>query len=591
MISPRTRPPRLALGALAATLAATLCACPCEQDQSVDRRGRKIGADVEEPGRLSHVPEIEPNDAADTATAYTLIPSAPGSTLHKPFEGELSDKRDVDYIRLPAQPDLSIRGVQIKPLSDDFDPVILWGADSWRQNLAGPGEVEEIVNLTNAEVTLGVTRPKGAKGGLYQLILVRSALSGGVEIEPPPAEGLQVKLPGEIQGLINHNGDTDRYLLDLQSLPPQDGGAGAARALRLELVPPPDVAMRITPMIGGVELTTFEVEARPAAELTPLVWPNLGVAPDAESLEVLVSAPGAGEGVRQAYTLRALIHPPTPEGFILETEPSDIVRPIYVEGKAQVVGYIHHDADTDVYLIDVKGERASAPMLLNVRLEGQGLDWSIDLNTPKDRGEVQEVINGEKPGGAEIICSRVILSGETRLVVRIEQPKVAKAGKGRAGDNPTGHYKLFVEARLASGEEVEPNGAQGEANDIGLDATLSGHVHPAGDADLYRFEIKAAPAPQGNEGSPGLGAPDPDAPESPAPLQAIQIVLSGAGLNLALEILAEEGLPVAQADAAAAGEEERVALDLPAGVYFARVKAGPRDASCEAAYTLKLQRR
>lgn len=678
------------------------CDSGCTGGPTVDRRGRLLdaGADANaSPDKTSPViPEQEPNDTPSQANDYALIPTGPGSTVFKPFEGELKGANDVDFFRLSAQPDVPMRSLRVTPLSDGFDPVLLWGRADHRQNVAGPGDDEVASNLSNDAVIMGIAAPPGAKFPVrYRVTLTRSLQAQGLEVEPSQPEGVAVKLPGEVQGLINHSGDVDRYRVVLRGEAGEEGDPSASKnqpqggeALRLELQPPPEVGLRVTLMMDGVSLESVTLPASQDARPEPLVWPNLGVGADNRELTVEIAAEPSLEGAAAAYTLRALRHPSLASGQRLEVEPSSALAPITVDGSAEILGYLHNSDDRDVFLVNVPGER-DAPTIFHVRLSGEGHDWAMTLDTPTSPDGAQGgdseppsgAINDASPGQAEVICNRVVWPGETRLEINLKA-LVEDDDLKVAASNPWGRYRLQIITRPAEDEELEPNDQRADAAEIDVGASRQGFLYPVGDVDVYRFEVVAsrtaqeaeraagegAGAPQSPEGvqaapgeRPAPGAKDPakdgrpqlwpgeggaadgevkggvklrklnnlgerkpagdlikprtippidlkklgvgggsadeagkagpslwPADEAPAE-EAFEVVLRSPRVNLALEVVDQDGLAVAQADRAPAGGVERLPLDLPPGVYFIKVKGGARVSGCDKPYTLQLKAR
>ncbi len=600
--------------ALCALMLLTLPACTCGQDQSVDRRGNKLDAGPEPPKQAPVVAEEEPNDSPSKANTYTLTTTGPGSTALKPFEGALTQAGDVDFIRIPAQPDQSVRTLRVEPLTEGFDPVILWEEPGNRQNLAAAGEAESALNLTGAEVVVGIAGvvPSGGFPAKYRVSLTRSLYGDNLEIEPAVDDlSGTLNLPGELQGIINHSNDTDRY----QVAVPEDSPEGGA--LRLELQPPPRTAMKIALVVDGVELESFAVPASKDDQTSPAVWPNVALGSQQGKIEVVVSADQPQEGVEAAYTLRALLHPPLPEGQVLETEPSSELNPIVLQpGKTTVTGYLHSPTDTDVFELDLpKTADGDSPLIFHVRLQGKGVDWALGFDAP-DLEDGALSLNKAGVGRDELICNRVVPGGKTRLVVsrakvsaRKPPKRKKKKGKGKKKDrlelgkedppntNPVGAYTLIIESRQAEGEEVEPNGELTEASLLKPGASVQGFIFPVADVDIYAFEVKAAKAKPENPGEAkdankkDAAPPTPELWNDPPPVETtkLEVLLQGTRLNLAIEVVDEEGLPVAQSDDSPAGTAEKLRLDLPEGKYFIKVRAGARRSSCDARYTLRLK--
>lgn len=576
---PAARP--LLTAALALSLAATLAACACDLNAGGDD-----GADAGSSQKPKDEPlrEVEPNDAPAQATDFRLEHTAPGSPLLKPYHGELTSKDDVDWFRVPAQSADALRALTAHTDAPGADLSLLWWVDKAprAQDHSSAPEEEKIIDLQgDAEIVVGVRARAKAFPVAYTLTLARSPQRpDGLLPEPEPA-GYALDAPGRLQGFLNHARDVDRIMIR------RGDAARDEPALRLELRAPAGVGLRMT-LRGpdGDILLEQELPAR-EGEGPPLRWPNLAMPAEGAPLTLEIAAldpdlPGAREG----WSLSALAHGPVARGESLEVEPGPTA--LLAEG-ARVLGYLHDPADTDAFTLDLPSRPdGEPPRLLHVRLEGEGMDLALQAGI---HGEPPATLDLGKVGQPELICNQVAPAGPWRLQV----------ARGASADATGDRYKLTVSVRAALHEEIEPNQEPPQASAIEPDGDeVRGFIYPLDDEDLWRFTIAAPPTPPADPppapDAPPTSAPASQpfaAPPSPPSLALVPVLLEAQapGINLAVELLDEDGAPVARQDAGGRGERERLQVDLPPGVYFARLKSAQPRAACDEPYRLSLKTR
>ncbi len=567
--------------AVACWFAAALTGCACESllgDKTPVSDNADAGDTQEVPPTQDILREVEPNNRAQAASAFVLRPVDPGSSLLQPLEGQLSSAQDIDWVRLPVHEGLALRTLRLVPQCATCDLALRWKlADSPTADpatndtdLAPPGQPEVISNLDAArDVLVAVVPGKANKGPFplhYKVELSRGALAGSIEIEPGDPKGQVVEIPGERQGLVNYRNDIDTFLLR-----PADGKVEAHDALRLELRAPKDLQLGITVLDKEGEVLVQErLEKNEDQESGPWLWmrPNLRAsAIDSLVLRSLGKEPGA----TGAYTLRALWHPPLGEGESLEVEPNSATSPQQVSKSSRIVGYLNTPQDRDFFVVQIPPAKPDAPpMIFGVRLDGEELNWAVEVREANKK----RTLNNAKSGETEFLCNKVVSSGEVVLEVFEHTPRKKKPAE--RSTNTPGRYALTVALRTAEREEIEPNGRTAKATVLPDEQPHRGFIYPAKDVDLWKFTV---PAP---EKLPEDGT-DPFLPW--------EVLLRGTKLNLRIEVLDEDGVRVAQVDKGGAGEGEKLRLDLPPGVYFARVKGSGVRGSCDKAYTISAQPR
>jgi hypothetical protein len=510
--------------------------------------------------------ESEPNDDPSRATAFRLIPEAPGSPLFENLKGELSGPGDVDWLRLPAQADRPGRSLAV---TSDGDVALRWTASAdATTDLKGPGEGEEAQNLAGpAVITIAVV--PGSAAGPYPIkyeVSLNRGLAGAIEAETGADTALELEFPGEMQGVFNYRGDTDKWAI-----------ATGEGVVRFEYTPPPDVATTVKLARNGAVFDVVEMAAQKAGDdgVRPLVRPNLAGGSFTVELELDSDVPG----VAAAYSLRMLGHAPVTAGTALEAEPSGIDAPTALGANTKALGYLHDLGDKDRFTRTVSEPEApegedAPPWVLRAGLAeaSEGVRFGVE-----NEGDIV-------PAGTGRVCNRIVRPGE--LVVDVD------LAPGEEPALPL-KYTLDVTLRPAKDEEVEPNHKARTATKAPLASELKGFLHPVGDKDYWLFEVSAAPdVKKETAGLSNLVAGAGLAPTPGAGLSAIEIQVTAPEIDAELEILDEDGAPVAKANATGLGGTEKIKVDLPAGKYFAVVRPVMSGASaCGQPYTLHINPR
>jgi hypothetical protein len=498
--------------------------------------------------------ETEPNDGPERASKFVFIPTAPGSPLYERLVGELSGPADRDWVVIPAQMDLQVRRLEVAPVGD-ADVAILWAAGPRAvTDLAGPGEAEVIENLAGSvPVTLAiVTGGTGDQPGRYEISVSRSQLHGShIGSESGSPETLPLAVPGQVQGLFSYRGDEDTWSFEAKS-----------DAVRLEYAPAAGVASRVVLRRGGDTVEEVFLAAQDAPR--PLVWPNLGAGAYTVSVALQSDVPGS----RKAYAFRAVLHPPAPEGVVLEVE-SGGVTPTAIGDRARVLGYLHNARDIDRFVQEPGPQEDDVP-------------WVLRAGFAKGDSPARlAVMNGPDPValGAKVVCNRIVRPGPIDFTV--------SAGTGEGELVFPVRYQLGVELRRAKDEEIEPNQGRATATKLPLNSPQRGFLHPEGDRDFWVFVVPRPP-----KARPVSGETDAGTPPSPAPAVAFSVRLTSPGVDAKLAVLDEDGATVARTNRRGEGGTEKIEVELPAGRYFVSVSPALDGASsCGKAYTLQILRK
>lgn len=582
---------------LLAWACANLAACACGGQEGPTEPAPDAGGG-QEGERDDRLRESEPNDGPNQATPFVLEARSPGSPLFKPFHGSLSKPGDIDWYRIPAQEAGALRTLQAQTQSQGADLRLFWlvGGEPRLQDIGQAPGLEEVLDLrSDQEVWIGVGAQGGAPPVDYTLTLARSPQPLGVLMPEPEAADEALEVPGRRQGLLNFAGDVDRFVI-------RRGPQGAQEtALRLEFQPPEVATHLVVRDDSGQALVDVQVPAAAdakdkAAGPRVLRWPNLELPAQGSTLLVEISAQEAQlPGAARAWTLGALFHGPVAKGELLEVEPGPLALP---EGGGRVLGYLHDAQDEDKVTFSIREPAADAPpWILHARVEGEDLDLALRVGADGDKAEL---LDEGALGEPELVCNQVASPGLWSALVS----RGAKAPEPGEGDR----YKLLIELRPAQGEEIEPNQVRAQASALEEGARARGFLYPARDTDLWRFEVSApqeAPAEDAAQGEAPRKLPR-SAPASqaasspfgkPAPVLVapatvpVELLVRAPGLNVQLEVLDEDGAPVARQDSRGRGEQEKLRVDLPAGVYFARVSDAAQRGACEEPYQIEWKAR
>lgn len=613
--------------------ALSLSACDCEDrvrswvDGRDDQSQREEQVDAG--AKTSSDPvEVEPNDEPDSATRLELTREL------RAVRGTTSDPSDVDWFDFRVDTDEPwLLDIDVESSADVVAMVDL-GAESdipieWDVQGEGDGEKIQTIAVGREGRRVGVRTKSPAD---YTLRFTRRLSGGALEWEPNDVFGhaRPVELPGEMQGFIDRPDDRDIYRV--RTL--EDA------LTRFEVVGVPGVSLIVRVFDQpdfSQPLASFDVPPGGRSGIPNFFLPRT---PDGEGPKYYVVVTSAsGHSAEKSYRLRAIQAPPT-EGKV-EVEPND-VRPMRLEdATVELSGRLHSaddvdrfawgmwedlvepgadadaDADADAGAdvgevepadIGVGGPDAgSSPRvadaglldtgLLDAGLLDTGADASADAGTtgfdpdalwallptkepprPIAQLEVEPTVDwlllgvDWKDDGGEVTARSSVAGAPVRLCAR-ELPTDRFRFAVRSGEYapPTqgaqGGYRVTVTTPAPDNLENEPNDTSAEADR--LDTERTGYLGTTDDVDVWGTVVVP---------------PDSDDPYATTRFEAL---LRARDHDLVVELRDQEGGVIARVDRAAAGQGERVAVDLPGGLYYLHVRTKVAG-SCEP-YTISLK--
>lgn len=559
--------------------------CDCEDRirKAISDPGRRTPgaadqADISErgpaPGLLksSEPREIEPNDSRASATRQEL------SRDPRPMVGSLSATEDqvdwfligaardelLEIIATPQQSDLDI---ELSLVSSDDTPLLY--------NLEGAGgaEIVPYARIKAGEpLALRIRRKSGE--GEYMLEYRRHMSAGELEAEPNDSWDDALRLSGAstIQGFYDRPGDVDRFVL-----------AASQRSYGVALSGSVQFAQRLRVYLGD----TIVWEGNLEANGQQVSIPNLA---RQREWRVEVSASEKDRFSRdKAYTLQVLEHGALGAQEVLEVEPNDepvtagelsydktLVNPL------KVIGYLHDGRDVDVLRFPIEQREGMMRMkLTDRRLARDGKAPSralvMRVGQPPSGAPAQIMPTGQEVlEHCELLTSEMLATGEFDVSIT-QQPDENDVSSTRAlFEMMKGGEDYTLEVwREEVGARATPEGApQGTSM---KDAVMladwqeeaieqSGYLLKPGAVMWYGFDV---------------------APDSGGE-RLVTVGVQRHELDLALELLDDEGGLVASMQSSGKGGEERGELRLPAGRYYVKV-AAKEGASCDA-FILKITR-
>lgn len=480
----------------------------------------------------SDAPESEPNDTPEQAPRLT-----PGRAISGAFEGPT----DVDMYRLPPHDEIlelvveSTANARVDVFGERDGAGYVVDVPADRPTRIGP-----FPSATGLRISL-------TGEGSWRLLAQPAAepeLACGLALEPdrPGAPGAVLRaLPSQVTGCIAAAGDEDTFVIEANAF-----AAGDPFGV----------------FVSGVEGISFDVRVsdalgQPLAELIGGPGETVGVpaiAPQTGAVTVTVRSL-AGANDQTPYRLEVRRVPPL--NGVVEAEPDNDAESAFEVAAIDLInGYLHTPGDIDYYRLQTEDTRV-------VRLVAESPD-GVDLQLFLDDGTMfgPATIDDGRVGDPESICS---------LRVGPEAAFLFGVRAREARQEVLQPYLVHFEFYEGTDFEVEPNDTLAELvvepvpeatrpPVIGIWTTAeaaslsaSGHLFPPGDVDLFAIEV--------------FGDEYVD-----ATYQSVTVRLEPNGpSDYVLELLDADGAVVARSSAGVRGEQERVALDLPSGDYFARV--------------------
>lgn len=535
-------------------LAIVLAACACRSEQAAP-----AAAPSREAALLA---EREPND--DTSSAQAITPPVRISGHLK-----LGAETDRDVFRLSLDGRRMI-SAGLSPIADTDVQLELLDGEG-RAVVAidnGGGGEGETLPPTGCEGTCFLAVSGKGTGGDYQLD-IRSA-PATEESEKPKndrPEEAQLLITGRRQvGHLSSSQDADWYVF----VPTEDQ---AGHLL--------DVALTA---IDGVRLEVDVLSRSDRRRITrwqsadpgdPIRVRSLALPEDSTGAFLVVrNADAAGDRKKgkdrrwnpsQPYELTVKSWPGVPH---LEREPNetaDSATPLDPE-TLTAVGHVAPGGDQDWYAFDL--EEAS---LVRVELSAvPGIDVVASIFSPDEEGRPQELrrADAEKDGSGEVLTNLALSSGRHWVLVRGAARKFGSVWR-QTWFNADETYTLRVLVDQDDGTvEREPNDTPDRASPLAMDGNIRGHLHPAGDVDLFRVEV-----------------------DKPLDVALHLTGVPGVDLSLRVREAGPEGAIVGSVDRGREGADERLVVPFEPGTWLIEVRAREGQSSALNPYSLGLKGR
>ena len=504
-------------------------------------------ADEEREPEVSNLPETEPNDSRELAMQ---IP------LGRPLAGTVSET-DLDIYLLPAgtEPATVVLASESALELDVLRP----------QDAAGYTLTKAVAeDLRLPRVSRAASLFFTVRGTGAYTLTVESLDDGrapcGFGHEPDDAFSVGAvmhSVPATATGCISTPDDIDYFLL------PAEAFAGVP-GFGLSLSPVAGVSLRVVAKDrDGTVLAEMNGDAGSTIE-----FPNLRVPAEGGIRFEVRSQSGANESEPYRLNLSRL---PALNGTI-ELEPNDErITPTLLTEIGLVNGYIHRPGDEDYYVLTTE-----EPMLVRLFAESpQDVDLRVEVET-EEFGRL--VINNAGAGEPERLCSLTVDADGAAF-------RISAGNFQRTEREP---YLLHFEFIEGANWEIEPNNAvqdvlllerqleEGARPDVALwlgEAIVpyaQGYAFPPGDYDRFVVEVFGDP----------LAA---------VTYKSVTVRLEpSAPADYSLELVDEAGATVGISNEGGVGESETLALDLPSGLYVARVTFIDGE-PCERPYRISVQ--
>ncbi len=629
---------RIILGSLLLLLAVSGCDCEARVRKFVSKSSNDEDrvASRTEVFQQEQVREVEPNDSPGNATAIVLRKEL------RAVHGALASEQDVDWFSVATEePGDDLFELVVTPLSSALDIALYLevpgapDAAPLLYDVSKAGQAETVPILSIGSLTGDVLSGKGPQrffvaaagktgkidesNGSYKIEFRRRLAGGIVESEPNDVVHLATKLgvPGEIQGFYDRPRDQDIYYVAANDL------RGAAYRLELSNIVGLTQQVRVYADRALAEvLFGMTVSAGASADI-----PSFSMPEGAQGLWFVLSA-GDGFDRERSYRLKITEHLPV-TGFVLEAEPNDTMeRAQLIAPGVAIRGYLHEPSDIDRFRFVIEpeflpavepGTAASDVKVEVVAVEEDGGAVDPFVNLPKKEAPKYVFQALLKPLGAKhrlgmrwvsavdeqtlvavsadesvAFCNLVVGPGAYDVEVRSAEMTEAGNVAGDIATTRTFDYELMIE-NIAStkGLEIEPNDSMTRADRLEMGQTRVGYISQAGDVDVFAFAVGISPRvaeKRGGpkvvlqaDGTPGIQqeAPVVVEPASEEPgVHKVSVHLEANPLNLEFALIDDEGGQVATVNRAGAGADEKLSIELPAGLYFVVVKA-ERGFSCD----------
>ncbi len=510
--------------------------------------------------------ELEPNNTREQATRLLA---------DRTFTGAVTSN-DVDVFEIPAA-----EGSAVVTLTAQSAVLVEWsevrdgGVSSRRVDA---GALLELGPFARASGTL--LSISGAPGA-YELRLAPAVtpadpcrLWGELDTSPQLPGRLEL-LPGVARGCIGTTNDEDAWDIAEATLATLPDGFGievrGVEGVSLGLVLEDQAGAPIARTQGGPG-ETFSI-------------PNFAMPRGATRLRLrVVSASGANE--RTPYEV-AVTRLPMLNG-LLEREPDDASATAFEIPRIDLVnGFLHSASDVDWYSL-----RVTEPTVMQLTVESPAQSDLVVQVPPSLPGALERVVDEQTLGKPERLCALrlepttpFIFSVRGRTVGDVREPYLmhftpfdGAQYEFEPNDTPAAALVAGAGAKLAPPAPGAPRVVVPDEKEVRLYrgatlsvASLSAHISPPGDVDVFRLEVPVDPAAEATYVSTTIRVE----PNGPADYQ--------------VEVVDGDGAVVGKANERGASESESLALDLPGGRYWVKVTLVAGDA-CEAPYQLSAAR-
>ncbi len=558
----------------ALVFAATFVDCKCENTvRHAVEASKPPRVEIEE--KSPDTVEKEPNDAPEDATplalghelrAFTAVLDSPGDIDWFALTSSIAAEELVELRVVPESPGLNL-SLHLQAGSGTSPPL------TYDVSGAGEAEVVSVLKIGTTPLRFAVRSAADGKGA-YRIEFARR-MNANVEAEPNdnPEIAIALTVPSEIQGLIDRPDDRDVFVLPASDVAqviridyePVHGVTQVLRIFDSERFDTPLAAMQF----GGAQGERGGVPAWEKAANQPLF--------------IVITTTG-GFDRRSPYLLRTSLQTELEQN--VEVEPNDrMARPLLVPGDLQGTFYAAEDIDRftlGVLVTDPQIAAADAGVLptktviptpVDMGLPDMGVDageppfefatklrkWAtmvlkvdalqegdvIGLTMNTAAGERTWVLDASTRSVE--VCDAEFHPGETEISIRPVQLGPA--------ERKTFDYGMHATIVEGADLEVEPNDSFAQADRI---ETTARGFFGKDDVDVFGFRI-----------------------DGTMETQKVTITAMNAGVGATVELVDSTDALITRADSAG-----KLEIDLPAGVYFIRVRG---TASC-VPYEIRLAR-
>lgn len=511
--------------------------------------------------------EAEPNDDSKSAQPLTAPVRVRGRFA--------AAGGDDDWYRLDAAAPTLAR-VEVSAVPGAAPSIEVYDADRnrlLRTSAAAEGEgvVLPTVTCTGACLFKLSAGKKGA--GPYVLAVTTKPPGPSSEREPNSrhVDAQPVALGGTVDGWLASGDDEDWYLVET-------GGIPADSVLSVGLASPATVRAEIALVRQSDQAPLTTWRAADVGQDLRIRNVSAPAAPETGYYLVVKSAwvavPGAKSrrlsDTKAAYTLEVKAAPAPAN---LEVEPNDAaVRATPLDPAAPTkLGFISPKGDADWFVITLE-----KPSIVTAEVTGvDKVDFALAAIDPAKKdlekdNELAKVDKGALKEG-ELLTGLALPAGDNWFRVEGAYKKLDDKWV-RDYENAAEPYTFSLQIEADDGTlEREPNDVAEKATPVEIGRDYRGHVHPAGDVDLWRLEV-AEPV-------------DVALTVSPTAKLDLRLVVRDAGRT------DDKGVPaiVGQVDRTKLEAEERLVIPFQPGSYLIEVSDKAKQSNPRQRYTLSIK--